>query len=514
MGKGRRRVQLRTRVLAGVLAVTLLAFVAFDLVAVTQLRQYLLGRTDSTLSAVLRLSASHLVHLVRQAKAGRPSPVLQAGQDSYVYDFLAFVPDRGSVVVLGGDPGLVPRLPGDLGALAASRGAETVSAPHGQGQLRLRARTAHGGDLVVTASLAELDRTVGRLELIVVVGSTAALALIAAGVVAVVRRGLRPLEVMANQADRINTGELTQRVGPDDTRSEVGRLAMALNGMLARIESSVEESEANRERMRRFFTDASHELRTPIASLRANAELYRQGALPDRAQVDETMRRIELEAQRMSRLVDDMLRLARLDQVPLRFATRVDLSDLVGACVERARAEHPERWWDLDVTPGLSVIGDPELLRRAVDNLIANVHTHTPAGTAAWASVQASGSSVVVAVADDGPGVPDDRLSTIFERFNRAGAPSSRSGSGLGLAIVQETVAAHEGSVTATRNGRRGLRVSMSLPRFRSATPDPSVGDDPATRPPPSHQSWSTPSGIPSTSTGITYHDSFPGQAP
>ncbi len=214
-------------------------------------------------------------------------------------------------------------------------------------------------------------------------GSAATAVLIFLGVGLVMRRGLRPIEQMARQADRITAGDLTERVAPTETGTEVGRLGTALNGMLGRIQASVTEREASQELMRSFFADASHELRTPLASLCANAELYQQGALTERSQVDEAMRRITLEGQRMSRLVDDMLRLARLDQHPDQHRDLVDLTGLVGSCVERAKVGDPARTWQTDIGAGLAVAGDEEQLSRAVDNLLANVHTHTPAGTVA-----------------------------------------------------------------------------------------------------------------------------------
>src|SRR2546429_2558833 len=129
--------------------------------------------------------------------------------------------------------------------------------------------------------------------------------------------------------------------------------------------------------MRRFFADASHELRTPLASLRANAELYQQGALRSTDEVDEVMERIVLETRRMGRLVDDMLRLARLGQHPGRSCEPVDVTAVVAGCAERARIADPERTWRVWVDRGLGTVGDEELLRRAVDNLLMNVLVHT-----------------------------------------------------------------------------------------------------------------------------------------
>jgi two-component system, OmpR family, sensor kinase len=327
---------------------------------------------------------------------------------------------------------------------------------------------AESGTLVAGTNLAGVDATVGRLELIIATGSAAAAVLIFLGVGLVMRRGLRPIEEMARQADLVTAGDLTDRVTPADTRSEVGRLGTALNGMLGRIQTSVAEREAGQELMRSFFADASHELRTPLASLCANAELYQQGALIERSQVDEAMRRITLEAQRMGRLVDDMLRLARLDQHPDQRRDLVDLSALVGTCVERARVADPARAWPTDLEAGLAVAGDEEQLCRAVDNLLANVHGHTPAGTVTTITARNDGSGrVVVEVSDDGPGVPAEGLARIFDRFYRAGAPSGRRGSGLGLAIVSQIAAAHQGTATAAPNHPHGLRVTLTLPSWR-----------------------------------------------
>ena len=153
--------------------------------------------------------------------------------------------------------------------------------------------------------------------------------LIGLGVFVVLRRGLRPIETMARQADRITTGDLTDRVIPHNPRSEVGRLGAALNGMLARIEADVHERETSQQQMRRFFADASHELRTPLASLRANAELYQQGALSSPNEVDEVMDRIALETRRMGRLVDGHARPRPAGQHPVQSREPVDLTAVV-----------------------------------------------------------------------------------------------------------------------------------------------------------------------------------------
>jgi two-component system OmpR family sensor kinase len=484
------RLPLRARVLAGVLMVTLAALVAFDVAAVSALRRYLLTQTDSQLYAVLRLYRPGRLSItappswhVRGAKPNQQvavsGPHLQLRPSQLDQYNVTFVPGRGTPTgFVSGNRDLVPRLPKRLPRLAAIPRAWTVASQNGHVQLRVLAArigvgAVHAGTLVVTTSLAGVDKTVARLRLILIIGSAAAGLVVALGVAWVVRRGLRPIEAMAAQADRISAGDLTDRVGVPDAASEVARLGAALNGMLARIEASVGEREANQELTRQFFADASHELRTPLASLRAYAELYQQGALPRRSQVDEAMRRIGLEAKRMSALVDDMLRLARLDQHPERLNDPVDLTSLVHRCAERAQVADPVRTWHTCIAPGLVTLGDEELLTRAVDNLLANVRAHTPGDTVAVITATSADGQVRIEVSDDGPGVPAGHLSRVFDRFYRVPCQPHRLGSGLGLAIVSAVATAHHGAASAAGNHPHGLRVTLALPVAGHIAADP-----------------------------------------
>jgi two-component system, OmpR family, sensor kinase len=486
---------LRTRVLASVLLLTLLVLAAFDVAAISALRSYLLGKTDAQLHDVLNLygsvardTAQHIPAIptaqanvrptgghFRPAKASRPARVLLTlpAQLLRPYSVVTVsgktVKEASPVITVRGvaigNMGLMHALlPGDLTELARSGQGWTAPGANGNAPLRLLAAPDPGnGVIVVMTSLDSVDKTVGQLELILFIGSAAAGLFAAGGVAWIMRRGLRPIETMAGQADAITAGDLTSRVGPHDPRTEVGRLGVALNGMLSRIEEFITEREASQEATRRFFADASHELRTPLASLRANAELYQQGVLADRSQVDEAMRRITMEAKRMSGLVDDMFRLARLDQHPSQEHEPVDLSAVLGGCAERARIADPHRTWRVGIDPGLVVAGDEELLRRAADNLLANVSTHTPAGTVATVLARECDGTITVQVGDDGPGVPAGQLPRIFDRFYRA-APSARPGSGLGLAIVTAVAATHRGTVAARLNAPHGLQVTLTLP--------------------------------------------------
>ena len=497
-----RRARLRTRVLAGVLAVTLAALVGFDIAAVSALHGYLIGQTDRQLQSVLNLyrlvdarmygargPGGPISHAPRRLRpAARPPPphftrprAEQVQAPPFLQPFtLSVVSGRTSKPVsptlniygqaIGHTPGLTAWMPHNLAQLATNGLGVTVHTRHGDQLLRLMATPMPGGQILVAmTSLDGVTKTVSQLELILIIGSAAAGLLAAGGVAWIMRRGLRPVETMAGQADRINAGDLTERVSPHDSQTEVGRLGSALNGMLSRIQGFITEREASQQATRRFFTDASHELRTPLASLRANAELYLQGALTEREQVDEAMLRIAAEAKRMGGLVDDMLRLARLDQHPERSYEQVDVSALAEECTQRARTAHPGHHWHADVAGGLATTGDEELLRRAIDNLLANVAAHTPDGTTATVTAARSGDTVTVEVSDDGPGVLAAQLPHIFERFYRGRARSARPGSGLGLAIVAAATAAHYGTAVAAANDPHGLRVTVTLP---AADPD------------------------------------------
>ena len=236
------------------------------------------------------------------------------------------------------------------------------------------------GVLVAAVPLTEVDETLQRLLVVEGLVLGGVLLLLGAAAWVVVRVGLLPLDRMGHTAGAIAGGDLSRRVSPTDPRTEVGRLGIALNAMLDRLEQAFAERQASEDRLRRFIADASHELRTPLASIRGYAELFRMGAAREPDDVARSMERIEDEAARMGVLVEDLLTLARLDQVPDVPHVPVDLGDIARDAVDDARATAPDRAIELRLDPPAGVTGDPHQLRQVLANLLRNALVHTPGG--------------------------------------------------------------------------------------------------------------------------------------
>jgi two-component system OmpR family sensor kinase len=323
-----------------------------------------------------------------------------------------------------------------------------------------------GGVTVAAVPLTEVDSTLHRLLL--VEGLVIAAVLLVLGVSAffVVRLGLRPLSRIEVTAGQIAAGDLSKRVSPATPKTEVGRLGLALNAMLERLEQAFAARTASEERLRRFLADASHELRTPLASIRGYAELFRMGATGDAAGTATAMRRIEEESARMGVLVEDLLMLARLDEQPDRDHVPVDLADLAGDAVQDARARAPERQIELHADGPAVVDGDALQLRQVLTNLLGNALVHTAAGTPVEVTVAATAEEVRMSVADHGAGIPAEAREHMFERFWRreGGRERGRAGAGLGLAIVHGIVAAHHGRITVSETPGGGADFLVVLP--------------------------------------------------
>ncbi len=341
-------------------------------------------------------------------------------------------------------------------------------------------------------SLNEVTATVDQLALVEVLVSVAVLVVLAALGYAVVRSSLRRLVEVELTAEAIAAGDLSRRVPESDDRTEVGRLAGALNTMLTQIESafrarqaSESTARASEERMRRFVADASHELRTPLTSIRGFAELHRQGAVPDAAGVERVLRRIEDEAARMGLLVDDLLLLARLDQQRPLERRPVDLLALAADSVSGAQVVAPGHRIALKVDGGPEsappvVLGDEARLRQVLGNLVSNALAHTPPGTAVTVRLATTDDTACLTVVDDGPGMAADHARRVFERFYRADSARGRDsgGAGLGLSIVAALVAAHGGTVQVSSAPGEGARfeVDTAAVPHSQLTPSQSPG--------------------------------------
>ncbi|MEU8923500.1 HAMP domain-containing sensor histidine kinase [Kitasatospora sp. NPDC048545] len=328
--------------------------------------------------------------------------------------------------------------------------------------------------VMVAVSREDIDDTLGKLSTSFLAIGGAVLVLIAALGFFAVRAGLRPLRRIEAGAERIAAGELSHRMPEFSPGTEVGRLAVALNGMLTQIEAAFEARAESEARMRSFVADASHELRTPLAGIRGFAELYRMGALPTDADVKRTMTRIESEADRMGALVEDLLVLARLDEErPLDLAP-MDLRTLAADALHDLTALDPSRPVALTGPSGTGapgaapVIGDEARLRQVVTNLVGNAVKHTPAGTPVRIGVGAGADGTcLLEVADAGPGLTEEQARRVFDRFFRVDASRSRDnggGAGLGLAIATALTRAHGGTLSLETAPGEGATFRVELP--------------------------------------------------
>ncbi|WP_377272623.1 sensor histidine kinase [Peterkaempfera sp. SMS 1(5)a] len=341
---------------------------------------------------------------------------------------------------------------------------------------RMRAVPGQDGDVLVTGlPLEPVEQTVHRQAAIEAV--VFCVALVAAGSAGAVwvRLSLRPLRRVADTAQRVSelplaSGRvaLSERAPDADPRTEVGRVGAALNRMLGHVEDSLGQRHAVEERLRAFAADASHELRTPVATVRGHAELALRHPGPVPADISHALERIQSESQRMGAIVEDLLLLARLDAGRPLARDQVDLTLLAVDCAADARAAGPGRRWRLELPEEpVTVVGDEHRLRQVVGNLLANARAHTPEGTTVTLRIDPPAlpdGTVVLTAADDGPGLPPGLGDAVFDRFVRGDRARSRTtgSTGLGLAIVRAVVTAHGGSVAVeSRPGRTAFRVLL-----------------------------------------------------
>jgi two-component system OmpR family sensor kinase len=472
---------LRGRLLAASLALVAVGLTGAGVFTYFAFQQFLQRRLDSQL-----LGATRGITKSLEAGGGRLTQVL-GDQVATTFPGIFFEvvdPQGGLLIGTRNAPPLLPTplpIPTEPGRPGNPFSAKSSAS----GDVRYEVQVSNLGSSTAVVALPEdVSRTLANLvwvELLVGLGVLAATAALGSWLV---RLGLRPLVEIEGTAEKIAAGDLTERVARADDRTEVGRLGQALNAMMSRIEAAFEERRASEaalraseERLRRFVSDASHELRTPVASVRAYSELFRRGGDRHPEDLPRLMARIESEAARMGLLVEDLLLLTRLDQGrPLEMAP-VDLGALAADSVEAARIIDPERPVTLQVEGSVEVIGDRDRLRQVTDNLLANVRTHTPAGAAASVTVRLAGARAIVEVADFGPGIDPEDAEHIFERFFRSDPSRARDrgGSGLGLSIVAAITAAHSGTASAAnRPGPGGGAIfTIDLPALVEGAAEP-----------------------------------------
>ncbi|HEV7422972.1 MAG TPA: HAMP domain-containing sensor histidine kinase [Mycobacterium sp.] len=463
-----RGVPLRVGLVAATLVLVACGLLASGIAVTSIMRHSLINRVDQTLLDASRGWA--------QAPRRTPSMPVEGPNPARPPSnfYVRGIDPDGRVWMAVNDREAEPALPddNDVGPVPVTVGSIDHS------NVQWRAMTVRGmrGELTTVAiDLSDVSSTVRALTWSQVGLGAAVLLVLGIAGYAVVHRSLRPLVEVEQTAAAIAAGELDRRVPQRDPRTEVGRLSLALNGMLAQIqravassESSAEQARTSEDRMRRFITDASHELRTPLTTIRGFAELYRQGAARD---VELLMNRIESESRRMGLLVEDLLLLARLDaQRPLE-RHRVDLLALASDAVHDARSVAAKRDITMEVFDGPGtpeVLGDEARLRQVLSNLVANALQHTPESAGIAVRVGTDGDNAVLQVCDEGPGMSGEDAHRVFERFYRTDSSRARAsgGTGLGLSIVDSLVYAHGGTVSVTTAPGQGCRFTVNLPRI------------------------------------------------
>ncbi|MER5915751.1 HAMP domain-containing sensor histidine kinase [Streptomyces sp. NPDC001982] len=474
---------LRARLTTGLVALLALACAAVGLTSVVALNHFQVRRLDQQLSATGGRFAASLEH---ERHSGNDDHADTRGQSYGTFGARLHTGQPARAAVVRDDTDAFVLLTADdrlvLASVPSDHEGHTVMLS-GLGHYRVVAVHGDDGDVLITGlPMRPVEETVHRLEAVELIVFAAAL--IATGMAGAlwVRLSLRPLARVAATAQEVvqrplASGEVAMPdpVPETDPRTEVGRVDAALNGMLRHVGDALARRHASEERLRHFAADASHELRTPVATVRAHTELALQhsGPMPD--EVRHALTRIQSETERMSGLVDDLLLLARLDAGRPLARETVDLTRLALDAMDDARAAGPDHRWTLNLPEEpVAVIGDPHRLHQIVTNLLANARIHTPPDTKVSLRLDTGADAARLTITDDGPGVPETFLPDLFERFSRADPSRSRSagGTGLGLAIVAAVVKAHGGSVEVTsRPGNTSFHVRLPKAELSSCCP-------------------------------------------
>lgn len=367
----------------------------------------------------------------------------------------------------------------------------------GLGSYRVTASTGPSGVVVVTGLPREaIQNQLTALLTVIALATIGGLILLALTTAITIRVGLRPLRAVAATATRVanqplDRGEvsITERipVSQADPRTEAGLVGASLNKLLDHVDASLAARQKNEERMRRFVADASHELRTPLASIRGYSELslraLGQAHGPEAIEGTTTsLERIQAQSLRMTRLVEDLLLLARLDEGRELVYGTVDLTQLALESLADARPTAVEHHWNIEAPDEpVVIVGDSGRMHQVVANLLANARTHTPAGTTITLSVVQEDDEAVLRVHDDGPGIDPVVRDELFARFARGDSSRARQtgGTGLGLAIAKAIVEGHGGFISvASEPGDTTFTVRLPRnPASAGTEGAPSAGD-------------------------------------
>jgi two-component system, OmpR family, sensor kinase len=327
----------------------------------------------------------------------------------------------------------------------------------------LAVRYPHNGAtdvLVVARSLVDVDESVRRLRLLLILAVPVAVAVAGAGGWLLARKALLPVARMTNKAEVISADRLQERVAVPRARDELGRLASTLNDMLDRIERGVQEQQ-------RLVADASHELRTPLAVMRSEIDVWlRAPGLPQQAR--EALESVGEEVERMSRILDNLLTLARIDEGRLDLLCAPQgLDVMVNDVLSKLRPIAEAKGISLEADgENAEVLADGPRFELVIINLVDNAIKYTGSGGQVRVRLWHNRNEGGITVSDTGPGIPEDALPHLFDRFYRADAARSRAagGSGLGLAICQEIVTAHGGRLWASSKLGAGSSFSLAMP--------------------------------------------------
>ncbi|MFF9818447.1 sensor histidine kinase [Streptomyces sp. NPDC014006] len=472
---------LRARLTAGLVVLLAISCAAVGVAAVVELDGFLTHRLDQQLTDVGSRFPASLEHPGQKPDdhdGDERGDTRRQATGTFGARLVNGTVTNAAVVRSGDaatDPGvnLSPRDERTLAAVPADGRGHSVHLS-ALDDYRVMAGRGRDGDLLITGlPLEPVEAAVHRLEAVAAIVFGIALAVTGVAGALWVRWSLRPLSRVAATATRVSelplaSGEvaLPPRAPESDPRGEVGRVAAAFNRMLGHVEDALTKRHAGEERLRRFAADASHELRTPVASVRGHAELALLHPGPVPPEISRALERIAAESSRMGEMVDEMLLLARLDAGRPLESRPVDLTRLVLDAVTDARAAGPGHRWTLDLPEEpVTVTGDAHRLHQVLANLLANARGHTPPGTKVTVSLTSDGPDAVLTVHDDGPGIPADLQPDVFERFTRADHRRTRTpggGAGLGLSIVSAVTKAHGGSVEVeSRAGSTVFRVRI-----------------------------------------------------